>query len=151
MIDIGANLCHESFAGDLPQVLERAWNDGSDTVGLLPATLPEDHAPFSAPLAISPRLIELCFQTAGLREVGVTGHLGLPRHIDTVEAIGDPAAAEGRLQAVIVEHDGAYDAQVVDDRGHSFVRVAGYRTSALPGEILPELRERLSGLQPVEG
>lgn len=28
MIDIGANLAHESFAADIPQVLERAWQAG---------------------------------------------------------------------------------------------------------------------------
>ena len=32
MIDIGANLAHESFGADLPQVLDRAWAEGLEAI-----------------------------------------------------------------------------------------------------------------------
>ena len=82
---------------------------------------------------IVPRLIELCFQTAGVWELGTDGVMGLPTHVDRVlryagaDAPGPPdrrrPAAPGRA---------AMDADVVDEHGVVRIRLEGYRTTALP-------------------
>ncbi len=135
------------FHGPAYRVLERASNGtGTDTVGVLPAQLPLDHEPAEAPLLLSPRLIELCFQTAGLREMRATGHLGLPQHVDYLEAAGELRRAVGRLSAVVVDGPGgAFDAQVVDEAGNAYVRLSGYRTTPLPDALDPKLLSRLAG------
>ena len=134
------------FHGPAYQVLERAWNDNGSTVGLLPAQLPEDHAA-DKPLVLEPRLIELCFQTAGLREMRAKGQMGLPQHIEAVEALGDASEARGRLEAVVVDDGaGGFDAQVVDEAGHALLRLHGYLTAALPAPLDAAFLERLATL-----
>ena len=45
---------------------------------------------------MAPRLIELCFQTAGFWEMGVQSRMGLPQHIDRVSLLtGSRSLAEG--------------------------------------------------------
>ena len=129
------------FHGPAYQVVEKAWNDDGSTVGLLPARLPEDGGPFT----LEPRLIELCFQTAGLREIKARHQMGLPQHVDSVEVLETEPA--GRVEAV-VKDDGAggFDAAVVDEQGHAILKVHGYRTVALPAPIEPAFVERLMGL-----
>ena len=132
------------FHGPAYQVLERAWTEDGSTVGLLPSALPQDHAP-SRPLTLTPRLIELCFQTAGLREMNLRRQMGLPQHVDRVEALPDLAQASGRIEAVV--HDdgaGGFDADVVDEAGRALLRVIGYRTAALPQPLDPAYLERLA-------
>ena len=66
----------------------RWWSGrgGMDTriVGLMAKDLPANHHPSELPTLMAPRLIELCFQTAGLWEMGAQGRMGLPQHIDRV-------------------------------------------------------------------
>ncbi|HUJ27035.1 MAG TPA: SDR family NAD(P)-dependent oxidoreductase, partial [Myxococcales bacterium] len=132
------------FHGPAYQVLERAWNEGQSTVGLLPATLPADHDA-ARPLTLDPRLIELCFQTAGLREMRARHQMGLPQHIDRIEALG--ASARGRLEAVVADDGaGGFDADVIDESGHALLRVHGYRTAMLPSPLDPAFVERLGEL-----
>ena len=134
------------FHGPAYQVLERAWNDNGSTVGLLPAVLPEDHAK-DRPLVLDPRLIELCFQTAGLREMRATGQMGLPHSLAGVETLGDGSAAQGRVEAVVVDDGaGGFDAQVVDEAGRALLRLHGYRTATLPAPLDQAFLERLATL-----
>jgi hypothetical protein len=86
---------------------------------------------------MAPRLIELCFQTAGLWEMGVQGRMGLPQHIDRVSLLREPELAEGPLYAVVVPHPdrGSFDAEVVDSKGNRYLQLSAYRTVALPGGI----------------
>ena len=44
----------------------------------LATELPPNHTPDGDPLAAAPRLVELCFQTAGVAELAADGSLGLP-------------------------------------------------------------------------
>jgi hypothetical protein len=83
-----------------------------------------------------PRLIELCFQTAGVRELAAAGRMALPTHVDRVTRY-DGADAPGRLWAVVTPRDGGEeaDAEVVDERGRVRVRLEGYRTTAVPGAV----------------
>ncbi len=59
------------FHGPAYQVVERAWWDGKRMVGEMAKGLPGNHKPADRPTLMAPRLIELCFQTAGLCEMGI--------------------------------------------------------------------------------
>ena len=66
-------------------------------VGGMAAGLPDNHVPAAQPLALAPRLIELCFQTAGIWEMAVERRMGLPRSLASVRLYPTPDAAAGPL------------------------------------------------------
>jgi acyl transferase domain-containing protein/NAD(P)-dependent dehydrogenase (short-subunit alcohol dehydrogenase family) len=136
------------FHGPAYQVVERAWWDGHRMVGLMARSLPANHLPSEPPTLMAPRLIELCFQTAGLWEMGVQGRMGLPRHIDRVSPLLLPAAEsdDTRLYAVVTSDQGrsSFDADIVDAKGNRYLQISGYRTVAFPGALDAE---RLKALQ----
>jgi 3-hydroxymyristoyl/3-hydroxydecanoyl-(acyl carrier protein) dehydratase len=124
------------FHGPAYQVLERAGVDGDWAFGLMAASLPPDTVPADTPQCMAPRLIELCFQTAGLWEIATRGRLALPQAVGRVQVFLGPAArAHGRLVALVKATDGGarFQAQVIDERGQVLVVVDDYRTVALPG------------------
>ena len=126
------------FHGPAYQVLERAWKADGDVVGRLAPDLPPAHEPPGRPTEIAPRLIELCFQTAGVWELGRFGRMGLPTHVDRVVRF-EGADEQGALLAVVHPRDGdGVDAEVVDESGRVRVRLEGYMTTALPGGLDPE-------------
>jgi len=128
------------FHGPAYQVLERAWWDGNRIVGLMAKGLPNNHHPAELPTLMAPRLIELCFQTAGIWEMGAQSRMGLPQHIDRVSLLRSPDLAEGRLYAMVTPNQaqGSFDAEVVDTAGNRFVQLSGYRTVAVPNSIVGE-------------
>jgi hypothetical protein len=128
------------FHGPAYQVLERAWWDGKQIVGLMARNLPDNHYPSELPTLMGPRLIELCFQTAGIWEMGVQSRMGLPQHIDRVSLLRSPDLAEGRLYGVVTPNQaqGSFDAEVVDAAGNRYVQLKGYRTVAVPNSIIGE-------------
>ena len=135
------------FHGPAYQVLESAWRENGHVVGTFATDLPPGHEPAEPATEFLPRLIELCFQTLGVWELGTTGRLWLPSHVDRVlryAGADDP----GALWAVVTPRDGGADAEVVDARGHVRVRLEGYRTIELPGSIdsdaLAPLREAMA-------
>jgi NAD(P)-dependent dehydrogenase (short-subunit alcohol dehydrogenase family) len=130
------------FHGPAYQVLERAWRHNGEVVGRFAADLPPDHEPAEEPTVTAPRLIELCFQTAGVWELGTQGRMALPTHVDRVIRYAD-ADAPGKLFAVVHprEDGSAIDARVVDERGRVRVLLAGYRTIELSGALDPEALE----------
>ena len=102
----------------------------------LASDLPPDHEPADEPTEVAPRLIELCFQTAGVWELGTEGRMALPTHVDRIACFaGDDAP--GELVAIVrPREDGTgIDARVVDQRGHARVVLEGYRTIELPGPL----------------
>jgi NAD(P)-dependent dehydrogenase (short-subunit alcohol dehydrogenase family) len=125
------------FHGPAYQVLERAGVDGDQAIGLLAAGLPPNTDPANAASVMAPRLIELCFQTAGVWDIKTTGTMALPLGLASVTAYRQPEEANGRLYALVRACDGgeAYDAQVVDERGNVYVTLKGYRTVDLPGSV----------------
>ena len=127
------------FHGPAYQVIERAWWDGTRIVGLMAKGLHNNHHPSGLPTLMAPRLIELCFQTAGVWEMGIEGRMGLPQHIDRVSLlVCDPEEAEGRsLYAVVTPNplDGSFDAEVVNAKGTCCLQLSGYRTVAVPGAV----------------
>src|SRR6185437_7900413 len=128
------------FHGPAYQVLERAWWDGNRIVGLMAKGLPNNHHPAELTTLMAPRLIELCFQTAGIWEMGAQSRMGLPQHIDRVSLLRSPDLAEGRLYAMVTPNQaqGSFDAEVVDAAGNRFVQLSGYRTVAVPNSIVGE-------------
>ncbi|MDR3531905.1 MAG: SDR family NAD(P)-dependent oxidoreductase, partial [Rhodopila sp.] len=118
------------FHGPAYQVLKRAWWDENGAVGEMAAGLTSNHYPSDQPLAIAPRLIELCFQTAGIWEMGVQHLMGLPRHVDRLLLYRAPEATAGSLFSVVTFNAvaGSFDADVVDGAGTKYLHVSGYRT-----------------------
>lgn len=134
------------FHGPAYQVLDAAWRADGAVVGRLAADLPPNHRP-DGPLQVAPRLIELCFQTAGVWELGTHGRMALPAGIDRVEVFAGAAEGDG-LHAVVVPREGGADAEVRDGDGRVRVRLTGYRTIELPGamdeEALAPLRDAMA-------
>jgi NAD(P)-dependent dehydrogenase (short-subunit alcohol dehydrogenase family)/acyl carrier protein len=133
------------FHGPAYQVLDTAWRDNGIVVGRMHAELPEDHQPADLDMLTEPRLVELCFQTAGVWQIGTTGRMGLPQHIDQVKILRTADQAEGRLHAVVSPRDGgkSFDAYVSDEAGNRYVLLRGYRTAELPQDVDPDKREPL--------
>ncbi|MGA3315654.1 MAG: SDR family NAD(P)-dependent oxidoreductase [Candidatus Korobacteraceae bacterium] len=125
------------FHGPAYQVLERAWWDGKRMIGLMAGGLPSNHQPSDRPTLMAPRLIELCFQTAGLWEMSVQNRFGLPQDVHQVSLLRAPDLAESRLYAVVTPHPDqeSFDAEVVDTKGNCYVQLSGYRTAAMPNSL----------------
>jgi hypothetical protein len=127
------------FHGPAYQVLDRVWRDDGQVIGRLSGELPADHEPETRLTEFVPRLIELCFQTAGVWELGNAGRMALPTRVERVVRFAG-ADAPGRLWAVVTPRDGdaGVDAEVVDEAGRVRVRLVGYRTIELPGGLAAE-------------
>lgn len=140
------------FHGPAYQVVEQAWWDGKRIVALLAKNLPSNHHPAGLPTLMAPRLIELCFQAAGLWEMCVQGRMGLPQHVDRVSLLRNSHLGNDRLYAAITPDPvrESFDAEVVDAVGNQYVQLSGYRTVALPNAIEPERLKALHALFPVE-
>jgi acyl transferase domain-containing protein/acyl carrier protein len=125
------------FHGPAYQVLESAWSDGGHAVGLMAPSLPDNHIPSDLSTVTAPRLIELCFQTAGVWQLGTTGVMALPQHVDRIEPVRGADAASARFYAVIAPRGdgGAVDAHVVDADGNVYVTLRGYQTVPLPATV----------------
>ena len=130
------------FHGPAYQVLEAAWRENGHVVGALARDLPPDHRPAEPDTLFAPRLVELCFQTAGIWELGTADRMALPTHVDRVSRFA-PAGAATRLWAVVTPHDGGADADVVDEAGRVHMRLEGYRTIELPGGVDPDALEAI--------
>jgi hypothetical protein len=132
-----ADIYRVFFHGPAYQVLERSWLNEHRTVGQFAKVLPNDHHPHDRPLAMAPRLIELCFQTAALREVAGRGRIGLPLHVDQVRLWRTPDMADGPLYAVVTpdSRPDSFDAEVVDQAGNSYVHLRGYEMVAHPDAV----------------
>jgi len=137
------------FHGPTYQVLASAWTDGDLVGGTLAADIPPNHVPEHKLTLTGPRLVELCFQTAGMWQIGTTGMMALPMHIDRVIiGVERPSDRRAGVTAIVRPVDGSFDAVVVDGSGKALVAIEGYRTIQLPGalsddEVAP-LREAMT-------
>jgi hypothetical protein len=128
------------FHGPAYQVVENSWRSGKEIFGLYAGNLPANHKPADRPTLTEPRLIELCFQTAGIFELAGKARMGLPHKIDQVTFLRSPEKTKNRLLAAVkADPEGAFDAQVVDENGEVYMTLRGYRTAELPGAIEDEL------------
>jgi len=124
------------FHGPAYQVIEAAWRAGDSSVATLSDPLPDNHAPSELALVTAPRLIELCFQAAGLWQAGRYDQLALPRHVGSSETFAESPAPGTRVHAVAREASpGVHECVVVDDTGTVYARLGGYETIALPAPI----------------
>jgi 3-hydroxymyristoyl/3-hydroxydecanoyl-(acyl carrier protein) dehydratase len=127
-----ADIYRVYFHGPAYQVLERAWRDGDRVVGQMFRSLPAHHLPPERLTLVTPRLIELCFQTAGLWEMGVQDRMGLPQYIRQLRFWRAADAGSQFYALVTANADGSFDAEVVDAAGNRYLYMSGYRTAALP-------------------
>src|SRR6185437_1674407 len=125
------------FHGPAYQVVERAWWDGEHMVGELVADLPDECTPADRRTVIGPRLIELCFQTAGLWEIAAQEKMGLPWQVSSVTWLRQPEPADRQFYAVVTHHpeQGSFDAEVMDGEGNRYLQLAGYRTATMPSNV----------------
>ena len=143
----GPDIYRVYFHGPAYQVIDLAWREGSTVFGRLADELPPNHVPEDRTLQMAPRLIELCFQTAGLWEIGDKGRIGLPWRVASVTAHRSVEAAQGRIMAVVQRaSDDSFDAKVIDEEGRVLVDLAGYRTVESPTEVEPEALARLRSI-----
>jgi hypothetical protein len=79
---------------------------------------------------MAPRLIEFCFQTAGIWQIARDGSLALPMSLGGVTTYRQLGDAAGRLYAVVtaVEDGRSFDARVLDEAGNLYVEMRGYQT-----------------------
>jgi NAD(P)-dependent dehydrogenase (short-subunit alcohol dehydrogenase family) len=121
------------FHGPTYQVLDCSWRQGDSQVGMMASGLPPNHLPADLPLAVAPRLLELCFQTAGVWELGTSGRMALPRQVARVVATGSEQDVSGRVYATVTPRpDGeGFDAKVVDETGRVHLIMLGYQTVQL--------------------
>jgi hypothetical protein len=138
-----ANVYRVFFHGPAYQVIDSAWRIGERVVGLFAGSLPANHTPPELPAVVSPRLIELCFQTGSLTGLAFQSRLGLPHALSEIRFISAPEISPNAIFYSIVEprSDGAYDAKVVDGQGEVYLILRGYRTMDLPDPIEAELIE----------
>jgi acyl transferase domain-containing protein len=136
------------FHGPAYQVLDDGWRFDGGAVGRFAADLPAAHVPETDHTATQPRLAELCFQTAGLWEIGTTGQMSLPAHADLIATLGRPQPGVPLFAVVHPVGEGRFDCRVVDASGDVLVRMDGYRTvqvGPLADDVLGPIRSAMSG------
>ncbi len=141
------------FHGPAYQVVAEAWQQNGGAAGRFSGHLPPDREAGAAATVLGPRLVELCFQVAGLWEAGSQGRLALPAHVDRLSLLrrpAEPVGAEGTVAvAEPATEPGSFDCRVQDLAGSVVLRLEGYRTVPMPGELAEEvrgpLREVMSG------
>ncbi len=136
------------FHGPAYQVLDNAWRDRERIIGQMSEDLPGDHNPSQGPTLIGPRLIELCFQTAGLLEISEHNRMGLPRYVHHLSWSRAPELAVGPLFAVVTPDMAGekFDAEVVDTQGNRYLQLTGYRTVTLPDNVDAEPLQALQSV-----
>ncbi|HEU5337560.1 MAG TPA: SDR family NAD(P)-dependent oxidoreductase, partial [Terriglobales bacterium] len=132
-----ADIYRVYFHGPAYQVIGQGWWDGWRMVTQLAENLPANHHPSGLPTAISPRLIELCFQCVGLWELGIHGNFGLPQHVEEIRFFRAPEAAGTVLYAAFVPKPGetGCDVEVLDAAGNVHLQLKGYRTVPAPAAV----------------
>ena len=136
------------FHGPSFQVLDAAQLSESAVLGKFNKQLMNVPADESVPYMKS-LLIELCFQSAGLWEVGSTGVLSLPQSVGNLSFYKQPIN-KGPIFAEVQprEHEGqiSFDAKVVDAKGNVILELEDYRTSPLPYSADKKLVEPIKSM-----
>jgi acyl transferase domain-containing protein/NADP-dependent 3-hydroxy acid dehydrogenase YdfG len=124
------------FHGPAYRVVGSAWRQGDGAAARFADALPDQAG---EPTVTGPRLVELCFQTAGLWEAGREGRLALPAHVDAVRLGAEPAERPGLLATARPDGRGGFDCVVRDEDGAVVLRVGGYRTVPMPDPVPDEV------------
>ncbi len=130
------------FHGPAYRVLEMVNRLSSgQVVGTMRTPLPADTTNPNSTSMVGPRMVELCFQTAGVWEIGQTGQMGLPSVVERV-TVFDPAPNGKPVVAELQPHPSqdalSFDMRVRDDDGKVYLTVEGYRTARIPGGLPDE-------------
>jgi acyl transferase domain-containing protein/acyl carrier protein/NAD(P)-dependent dehydrogenase (short-subunit alcohol dehydrogenase family) len=132
------------FHGPAYQVVESSWRAGNEVVGRYASNLPANHDPGNLPTLVLPRMIELCFQTAGMWELATKARMGLPYRVDHLSILMPSGNDRAKVHSVVIPNaDGGFDARVVDEKGNVWLKLRGYRTMALPDPVDESLLEPL--------
>jgi hypothetical protein len=134
------------FHGPAYRVVGSAWRQDVGAAARFAADLP---AHVDGPTLAGPRLVELCFQAAGLWEAGTEGRLALPAHVDAVRFSGQPAEKPGLVATARPAGNGGFTCDVRDGAGAVVLRVDGYRTIPLPdpppADVIAAIRAVMTG------
>ena len=136
------DIYHLYFHGPAFQVLEGVQRSGENVLGKLNKKLPAftngEHA-----LLSTPTLVELCFQTAGIWEIGKTGIMALPRSIESLTLYRQNVNGAAIYAEVKPFRSGNgelyFDARVVNSKGRLYLELKEYRTTPLPVTVEPTL------------
>jgi hypothetical protein len=134
---VAADIYRIYFHGPAYQVLGSAWRSGDGPVGAFADGLAPDRATGDPPFVLEPRLIELCFQTAGVWDLGRRRRLALPMAVERIVPAQGGFETVGAMALVRPIEDGRFDADVIDRQGRSLLQVRGYATVDLPGSPDP--------------
>ncbi len=137
------------FHGPAFQVLDGVQLSGETVLGKLnkklPSFLQSEHA-----LLSTPTLVELCFQTAGIWEIGKTGVMALPRSIESLtlhkQSVNGANIYAEVMPVQSAEHGLHFDARVVDSKGRLYLELKNYRTTPLPVSVEKDLLAPLAEL-----
>jgi hypothetical protein len=132
------------FHGPAYQVIDEAWRSNGSVVAALAPDLLPDQLPAAGPALTWPRLVELCFQAAGLWEIGQAGRLALPAHAGLIATPGQPAPGQPLFAVVHPAGDGRFDCRVLDADGTVLIRVDGYQTTPVAWPVADDLRRPIS-------
>jgi hypothetical protein len=91
-------------------------------------------------------LLELCLQTAGIWEIGLTGALSLPSSIGRVNLYRREINGESIFAEVHLVEGGenpVFNSRVVDSAGRVYLEMENYKTASLPSEVSESLRAPL--------
>ncbi|HTY63501.1 MAG TPA: SDR family NAD(P)-dependent oxidoreductase [Acidobacteriota bacterium] len=146
----GAEVYRVFFHGPAYQVIRSAWRKNGRVIGLFAKNLPANHEPAGLPLVASPRLIEMCFQTASLTGLALQSRLGLPYAFRELKlaALPENTLDADHFAVVASNSDGSYDVRMVDNNGNVIMILRGYQTMDLPDPIQADQLEAIQrGLQ----
>jgi hypothetical protein len=142
------DIYHLYFHGPAFQVLEGVQRSGESVLGKLNKKLPA-FTDGEHDLLSTPTLVELCFQTAGIWEIGKTGIMALPRSIESLTLYRQNVNGAAIYAEVKPFRSGNgelhFDARVVDSKGRLYLELKEYRTTPLPvtveSNLLAPLKE----------
>jgi hypothetical protein len=120
------------FHGPAYRVLDSVTVDQERAVGVMAGRLPDDVVPPGC-LLTTPRLLELCFQTAGTWLLARRHLMALPAAIGRVRFFAAPDSGT-QLYAVVEARagGGAFDGRVLDAAGQVYLELSDYRVVPLP-------------------
>jgi hypothetical protein len=131
------------FHGPAYRVVGAAWRpDGPGVAARLAEDLPAA-VDGATGTVIGPRLVELCFQAAGLLEAAEDGVLALPARVGRVRPGGGEAGESGGPVALARRHGDRFDCVVVDETGRVVLTLEDYRTVPLPDPVPEDIRATL--------
>jgi len=127
-----------SFYGPSFQVLEGVQRRDEFILGKMGSDFTSGSNPLMQ-LTSHPMLIELCFQTVGVFEIGSTGEIRLPKSVGALRIYPNQVNRHNFYAFVkprtILEDQMAYDAWVVDQDGKIYLEMRDYRTVLQSNEL----------------